>query len=127
MLTHIQNIEINQGLSVEAVENLLTGNFLQFKIKIDLENTKSVIIDCIKFTLLNNISENTLGNKDFYVPESLTLLIQKVLSLSRETKDGEMIYNLMIILFILSTVLPEKKSFSLLNSIFTSCTARKGD
>ena len=125
-LTYIQNIQDNKGIDIEAIEDLFSGIFTQPKI-IDLENTKAIFVDCIKFTLLNNISENLLGNQNALIPQSLVLLVQRILSLSRETKDGQMIENLLIILFVLSPYLEESTAVSFANSIFTSCTAKKGD
>lgn len=85
------------------------------------------MIECIQFTLLNNTPENVLENQELMIPENLTLLVQKILSLSRETKDGEMIHNLILILLILSAYVTEPKALSLATSIFTSCSAKKGD
>jgi hypothetical protein len=118
-LTMIQNISNGNKLVAQDVENLLTGENICL-ISTDLEITKSYVIECIQFTLVNNTPESVLENNDLMIPENLTLLVQKILSLSRETKDGEMIHNLILILMLLAAYVTEQRACSLATSIFTS-------
>ena len=68
-----------------------------------------------------------LENPDYEIPESLGLIIKKVLSLSRNTTDGEMIHNLIVLLLVISAYTTEPKASSLATSIFNSWSANRND
>lgn len=92
---------------------------------VDLDVTKPFIIECILYTLCKILKENAMENPEFMIPESYRVLIQKILSISREIKDGEMIHNLIQILVILAGYLEESKTCSLATSILNSLNAKK--
>lgn len=80
---------------------------------------KKYIFECIKYTLMHNLTENILDDNNMLLFDGFNMLIKKILSLSKEMPEGpQMIEDLIIILIVLSVYLYESKCAELANWLF---------
>lgn len=92
-----------------------------------LEATIGFVVEIIMDTLLKSVLECDLEAEEYKLAESFAYVVKRILSVSRETKDGEMIHNLIIVLLVLSSCLNEKEAGYLATTVFTSWSVKKGD
>lgn len=79
----------------------------------------------MKFTLIHNITENALEDDNPLISEVYDQLVKKVLSLSQEVRDGQMIEDLITIIIILSSYINESKVAALATSVFHCCSVNR--
>lgn len=118
-LEAIQAAGERKQLDIKQMEPLYTGRFAD-AMGLGLEVTKGSVIEVIADTVLKSVSEGALEAEEYKLAESFAYVIKRILSVSRETKDGEMIHNLIIVLLVLSSCLNEKEAGYLATTIFTS-------
>lgn len=116
---------LNYVLPQDIAESKL--KILAFIIDLDIDFFIAPIMECILHALLNLHTEAVLDDEDMMLSDKYAAFINKVLTVSKEPINGQMIHNLIIILFILSAYLNESKSCTLASTIFNTWGSAKGN
>jgi hypothetical protein len=87
---------------------------------IGLDFIKEYVVEAIQYALCTLHSEGVMQDDQLRVAERYKDLVVQLLTVCKETTDGQMIHNLIIILFILASYLDDHHSCALASSIFNS-------